>query len=152
MADLPSRLRRRQLDDAAKRFPQVAGRPRVGWIRVTREALGMSQAQLAERAGVSRATVQKLELAETRRRITLASLDRMAAALGCEVAMTLVPVGGSHEVVRVQQAHAKAEATLEPVMHSMMLEGQAMSPENRALIKEELVETLLRGNPRKLWR
>ncbi len=79
MTDRLSKLKRRQLDESARRFPRGAASPRSGWVRAMREALGMSQAQLATRAGISRATVQKLELAEGRRRITLDSLDRLAA-------------------------------------------------------------------------
>src|SRR5262245_11910298 len=88
------------------------GHPRVGWLRATRQALGMSQAQLAARAGLSRATVQKLELAEADRRITLASFERLASALGCELALALRPIGGSLDAVRERAAMAKAEAML----------------------------------------
>ncbi len=64
MTDRFSKLKRRQLDESARRFPRDSASPRSGWVRAMREALGMSQAQLATRAGISRATVQKLELAE----------------------------------------------------------------------------------------
>ena len=112
MTDRFAKLKRRQLDDAARRFPVDSASPRSGWVRAMREALGMSQAQLATRAGISRATVQKLELAEGRRRITLDSLDRLAAALGCQVAIALVPHGGSLEGLREHAANAKAETLL----------------------------------------
>lgn len=152
MTETSSKLRRRLLDSAAQRFPQGSGRPRGGWVRVTRQAIGMSQAQLAERAGVSRATVQKLERAEAERRITLASLDRLAAALGCQVAVALVPVGGSHEVLRAREAHAKAEAQLDALVQTMRDEGETVAPESRADIRQELIAALLEGDPRKLWR
>lgn len=152
MPDTPSKLRRRLLEAAAKRFPQGSGRPRGGWVRVTRQAVGMSQAQLAARAGVSRATVQKLERAEADRRITLASLDRLAAALGCQVAVALVPVGGSHDVLRAREAHAKADAQVDALLQSMSEEGESVAPDSRADIKQELVQALLEGDPRKLWR
>jgi len=152
MTDRLSKLKRRQLDESARRFPRGATSPRSGWVRAMREALGMSQAQLASRAGVSRATVQKLELAEGRRRITLDSLDRLAAALGCQVAIALVPHGGSLEGLREQAANAKAEALLKSAVHSMNLEDQIVSPENQQGVKQDLVESLLSGSPRKLWR
>ena len=112
----------------------------------------MSQAQLAARAGVSRATVQKLEMAEAGRRITLDSLDRLAAALGCEVAVALVPRGGSLDALREREADMKAEAILKPTEHSMRLEDQGVSAANRKRVKQGVVESLLRGSPRKLWR
>lgn len=125
--------------------------PRGGWVRAIREALGMSQAQLAERAGISRVTVQKLELAEARRRITLDSLDRLATALGCHVAVALIPRGGSREELRERAASVKAEALLKPTEHSMKLEGQDVSLAARQRLKENLIESLLKGSPRKLW-
>ena len=112
----------------------------------------MSQAQLASRAGVSRATVQKLEQAEVSRRITLDSMDRIASALGCQVAIALVPHGGSLDALRERQADTMAETILRPTEHSMRLEGQGVSAANRQRVKQGLVESLLRGSPRKLWR
>lgn len=152
MTDRLSKLKRRQLDEAARRFPRIGSTPRSGWVRAMREALGMSQAQLATRAGISRATVQRLELAEGRRRITLDSLDRLAAALGCHVAINLVPHGGSLEVLREREANTKAEALMKSAVHSMNLEGQIVSPANQLVVKQDLVESLLSGSPRKLWR
>ena len=111
----------------------------------------MSQSQLAVRAGISRATVQKLELAEARRRITLGSLDRLAAALGCHVAVALVPRGGSLDEFREREASAKAEALLKPTEHSMKLESQAVSTAVHQRLKQNLVESMLKGSPRKLW-
>ena len=152
MTDRLSKLKGRQLDDAAGRFPQGSGSPRSGWVRAMRQALGMSQAQLAARVGISRATVQKLELAERSRRITLDSLDRLASALGCQVAIALVPQGGSLEALREQAANTKAEALLRSAVHSMNLEDQIVSPANQVGVKQDLVESLLSGSPRKLWR
>ena len=112
----------------------------------------MSQARLASRAGLSRATVQKLEQAEASRRITLDSMDRLAAALGCQVAIALIPHGGSLDALRDRQAELKAETLLRPTEHSMRLEGQDVSAANRQRVKQRLVESLLRGSSRKLWR
>lgn len=153
MTDRGSRLKRAQLGDTTRAFPHGGPNdmPRGGWVRAIRESIGMSQSQLAARAGVSRATVQKLELAEARRRITLDSLDRLAAALGCHVAVALVPRSGSLEEFREREASAKAETLLKPTEHSMKLEGQAVSTAARQRLKQNLVESLLKGSPRKLW-
>lgn len=118
--------------------------PRAGWVRTIREALGISQSQIAARAGVSRATVQQWERAEARRRITLHSLDRIAHAMGCQVALALVPKGGSLDDVRRRQAHKRAMAVVQ--------KGDAeLSPFEKKRV-ERLMEKLLRGSPRKLWR
>ena len=153
MSEQARRLKRNRLADQAQAFREFAGSaaPRRGWVRAIREALGMSQAQLARRAGISRGTIQKLERAEAGRRITLESLDRLAAALDCQLAVALVPHGGSLDALRERQADLKAEAILNPVEHSMKLEGQGVTAVNRERVKAGLKDSLLRGSPRRLW-
>jgi len=137
--------KRAELAGAARAFPRAkSGQiPRAGWVRAIRESLGISQSQLAARAGVSRATVQKLERAESHRRITLASLDRMAHAMGCQVALAIIPRSGSLEDIRRSQALARAEALL------ATREDPSLGHARR---RERLAAKLLRGSPRKLWR
>lgn len=53
-----------------------------------RTAAGWTQAELAARAGVSRATVARIERGEAT--VTLATLQRVAAALGQRVEVRLV--------------------------------------------------------------
>lgn len=124
--------------------------PRAGWLREIRDALGISQSQLGVRAGISRATVQQMERAEARRRITLASLDRLSQAMGCQVAFAIVPKSGTLQDVRARQALARAEVLLkeklEPSAHA------ALRPRELARRHERLAAKLLRGSRRKLWR
>ncbi|WP_053226064.1 helix-turn-helix domain-containing protein [Solirubrobacter soli] len=54
-------------------------------IRATREALGLSQAALADRLDVSPAYLNKLEAG--RGNPTIGSLARIATALGCRLAI-----------------------------------------------------------------
>jgi len=83
-------------------------------VRAIREALGMTQAQLGARAGISRQSVQYFERAETERRITRDSLDRLARAMGCRVVFALVPDGGTLDDLRERRADAVAEGLLQP--------------------------------------
>lgn len=53
-----------------------------------RTALGWTQAELAARAGVARATVARIERGEAG--VTLATLQRVAAALGQRLEVRLV--------------------------------------------------------------
>jgi predicted DNA-binding mobile mystery protein A len=123
--------------------------PRAGWVREIRTALGLSQSQLAARAGVSRATVQQMERAEAQRRITLASLDKLAQAMGCQVALAIVPKGGTLEDVRRRQAAAKAETILHEKTRNNKTPPRPADLERR---KQQLVTKLLRGSRRRLWR
>jgi len=123
--------------------------PKTGWVREIRDALGISQSQLAARAGISRATVQQMERAEGRRRITLASLDRLAQAMGCQVAFAILPKGGSLQDVRARQALARAEALLKEKMKASP--DATVRPRELERRKERLAAKLLRGSRRKLW-
>ena len=97
MIDSNKKLKRMQLSDALQAYPspEAASPPRGGWVRAIREALGMTQAQLGARAGISRQSVQDFERAEADRRITLESLDKLARAMGCRLVYALVPENGS---------------------------------------------------------
>ena len=129
---------RRELD---RRFAAADGsaleaRPHAGWIRAIRAALGMTQAALAERLGVSRPAVNKLERAERAGHITLAKLDEVAAALGCHVVYALVPNTSLEDTVRLQ-ARAVAASELGYVARTMELEAQAIDDlENEALERQ----------------
>jgi predicted DNA-binding mobile mystery protein A len=142
---------RAEIASESRAFPRMkdAAVPRTGWVREIRTALGLSQSQLARRAGVSRATVQQMERAEAQRRITLASLDRLAAAMGCRVALAIVPKGGTLEDVRRRQANTKAEAILEEKTRDNKRPPRPADLERR---KQQLVTKLLRGSRRRLWR
>lgn len=154
MSESKRTLHRTQLNDALGKYhPAVnAAVPRGGWAKSIREALGMTHAQVAARLKVSRQSVQDLEQAEAKRRITVESLDRLAAAMGCRVVYALVPEGGSLDAVREHQARAVAEKLLSASDHSMRLEGQGVSKGERHRQLEQLVDSLLRGSPRKLWK
>ena len=142
---------RAQLAKSSKAFPRMKSEavPRAGWVREIRTALGLSQSQLAARAGVSRATVQQMERAEAQRRITLASLDKLAHAMGCQVALAIVPKGGTLEDVRRAQAAAKAEVILHEKTRNNKTPPRPADLERR---KQQLVTKLLRGSRRRLWK
>jgi predicted DNA-binding mobile mystery protein A len=83
---------RRLLDERLARHLDLLGPPPGGgWVRAIREALGMSQFELGERAGVSQPRVAQIEHAEVEGTIELATLGRAAAALGCSLSYAIVP-------------------------------------------------------------
>src|SRR5687768_8268413 len=118
-------------------------------VREIRMALGLSQSQLAARAGVSRATVQQMERAEAQRRITLASLDKLAHAMGCQVALAIMPKGGTLEDVRRSQAAAKADVLLHEKTKDNKRPPRPVDLERR---RQQLITRLLRGSRRRLWK
>lgn len=145
-------VQRAEIASDTRAFPRMKPQaiPKAGWVRAIREALGISQSQIAARAGVSRATVQQWERAEARRRITLRSLDRVADAMGCRVALAIVPKGGSLEDVRRRQALVRAEQLLKEKRQAALKEE--LPPRELERRRERLAAKLLRGSRRKLWR
>lgn len=126
--------------------PTVA--PRSGWIRAVREALGMSTRELAERVGVTKARISQIERGERERTVTLATLDRVAAGLGCRVEYVLVPERPLAEMVRAQARH-RAEMFVAIIDHTMALEDQQPSAEWLDRRVDEETERLV--DSRGLW-
>ncbi|MBK5105582.1 MAG: mobile mystery protein A [Burkholderiales bacterium] len=153
MTEKSATLQRLQLTDALGEFPSSrSSPPGGGWVRAIREALGMTQAQLAARLDISRQSLQGLERAEANRRITLDSLDRLAKAMDCRLVYALVPEEGSLDDVRARRAQEVANEMLKSTEHSMKLEAQGVPGRESKRQRKLLVDSLLRGSPRKLWR
>ena len=104
-----------------------ARRPARGWLRAVREAIGLGQEQVAKVLGVKRQSYAQLEKAEARGAITLASLQRAAEAIGCELVYYLVPQEPlSRTYHDLAQRHDSEFKHLQATEHSMALEGQAV--------------------------
>jgi len=148
-----TKLKLEQTEELLRPFRRLsrAQSPRGGWVRAIREALGMSGAQLAARLSVTRQTIKDLEHSEATGRITLDSLNKLAAALGCRVVYGLVPQKPLEEMQR-DRAREIAESLLKPVSQSMKLEAQAIGERDEQRQRERLIEGLMQGNPKKLWR
>lgn len=123
---MPDRRRARAALDAAvaPHRTHPTPRPVAGWVRAVRDALGMSTRDLAARMGVASSSwVSELERNEAAGTVTLATLERAAAALGCRLEYVLVPVEPLEEVVRTR-ARDVARRELSDVEHTMALEAQ----------------------------
>jgi predicted DNA-binding mobile mystery protein A len=120
-------LRLRQLDRslAAFRAARATSRPRKGWIRALRQALGISSGELARRLGTSRQLPLQMEKAEAEDRITLKSLRAAANALDCDLVYALVPRADTMQELIEGRARADAQKHVIGVEHSMALENQA---------------------------
>ena len=125
-------------------------RPRAGWLRAIREALGMTVRQFAKKAGVAPSTAQAAERAEAKGDISLSTLARYADALGCELHYVLVPRKPLVQVVE-QRAEDIARVEIAAVHHSMALEDQATSQEQVERQVAELRRKLLEGPRSRLW-
>jgi len=142
-----------QLD---RRFAQMrpwmalTARPSRGWVRAIRDALGMTTGQMAKRMGVAQPRISELEKAEIHGSITLGSMERAAAALGCRLVYVLIPEKPLRET-RKDRAQAIAERQLSAVEQTMRLEAQEVTDRtDRQATLNSQVEKLLQ-RPARLW-
>ena len=146
-------LRLEQLDRALVPYRNLIGlaRPKLGWVRAIREALGMSSPQLAKRLRIKAAqSVEDMQKDEASGAITLQTLKRIADALNCELVYALVPRKSLHDTLR-DQATEISRSQLARVSHSMELEEQGVSSQSELSALNRRVDRLLAGNPKKLW-
>jgi predicted DNA-binding mobile mystery protein A len=81
----------------------------AGWLRAIRQAVGVRVEEAAERQGVCRWEVFRLEKAEQTGRIRLESLRRAAEAMDCELVYALVPRKGTLETMAAGQKAAREQ-------------------------------------------
>jgi predicted DNA-binding mobile mystery protein A len=146
------KLRVRQLDEALSPFQPLRQRkpPRGGWARAVREALGMSQRQLAERMGVSKTAAQSAEKNEARGKIRLDSLTALAEGLDCELVYALLPRQSIQHTLE-KHAEERAGRIVYRVSSSMELEEQGVPDEEKQRQIEDLAAGLLRERPKNFW-
>lgn len=151
-SDRFQQLQFQQMDAALAvwRGAQLPARPPTGWARTVRETLGIPAVAQAKQLGITTSGLQKLELAEANQVITLASLRKLAEALGCELQYALVPRQSLAQQLQ-ERAQLVAAQQLAPVAHTMALEDQAVQGPARKLQRDLLAQELLAGPRRKLW-
>ena len=146
-------LKLRQLDVTLSRWraADLPSRPPSGWLKVIREALGMTATYQAKMLGVTTSTVTRLETSEADDTISLGTLRRAAEALGCELQYALVPKKTLADTLDAR-ATALACRQMAAISHTMALEAQATSRETVEAQTRALAESLLKGSRRALWR
>jgi predicted DNA-binding mobile mystery protein A len=139
----------RQLDDilAAVHLPS---RPRIGWIASVRQALGMSKTQLAKRIDITRPSLDELESNELKETITLASMRKIADALGCDVHYILVPRKPLEQMI-AERAMKKASTKLGRVNQSQALEASALEAASLSGAVVDLAKEYEVNRPADLW-
>jgi len=139
----------RQLDDilAAVHLPL---RPRIGWIASVRQALGMSKTQLAKRVDITRPSLDELESNELKETITLASMRKVADALGCDVQYVLVPRKPLEQMI-AERAKKKASTKLGRVNQSQALEASALDAASLSGAVVDLAKEFEVNRPADLW-
>jgi len=147
-------LKLTQLDEQLRPWTRLPTKspPQSGWVQTIRKALGMTTKQLGARIGMAQPNVTKLEKAEQRDAVTLATLRRAAGGLDCDLVYAFVPRNGNLEEAVRRRAQAVAERELGRVSHSMELESQGVAEKHQKVQRRQLVDRLLRQPWRHLWR
>jgi predicted DNA-binding mobile mystery protein A len=124
--------------------------PRHGdWIRIIRNALRMSQAELAQRAGVNQANLAHIEKGKTDPR--LSTLTKIFDALSCNVLVEPRPRRPLNEVLRAKARGIAAER-LRQSMGTMALENQAPDAEVFKALLEQRTDEILSRKREHIWR
>lgn len=149
---MQNQLARKHLDGrlAALRGAGISARPRSGWIRALRDALGITSSELGRRMGTVQSVVTRFEQGEIDDSITLRSLRAVGEALNCELVYALVPRKPLDQIL-YDQARIVAERQLARTSHNMALENQALLDDDQKSERDRLIATLL-DDPRSIWR
>ncbi|MDR1123171.1 MAG: mobile mystery protein A [Elusimicrobiota bacterium] len=141
------KIMRRALDKKMESFRNVLPFeiPSQGWIRTVREALGMTTAQLARRAGVSQARIVYLEKNENNLKVS--TLNKIAGALNCAFVYCLIPESRIESIVE-KQAQKKALELMQKTNRNMAMEDQ-LSDIDETL--GDLTNKLLDKNISRIW-
>jgi len=108
-------------------LPDKVTAPRLGWIKTIRQNLGLSTLKLAERLGIERSVVSRMEKRESQKRVTLETLEKAAQAMECQLIYFIVPQNeSSFENLLDRKSLEAAKKLFQRVNHSAELENQAV--------------------------
>lgn len=143
------KLIREQLDKKLKN-QFSAFHSELGWIKSIREALGMSTQQLAKRVGIDQSRISRLENAEMEGDLKLSSLKKVADGLNMQFVYGFVPRNSLEDMV-LEQARKVAQQRMVRVNHTMRLEDQELTNDEKENSFNDLVQKILIENPRDFW-
>lgn len=141
------KLQRRALDRRFKGLRKLLSleRPRQGWIRTIREALGMTTTQLAKRMGVTQPRIVYIEKNESN--LKLSTLESVAKALNCRLVYALIPDESLVNTV-YNKTKEKAITILKDVNANMALEDQHTNPKE---FLDVCIQEIVNDKPSCIW-
>jgi predicted DNA-binding mobile mystery protein A len=118
------------------------------WIRILRDSLRMTQAELASRAKITQPHLVGIESGKTDPQIS--TLKRIFQALSCDLVIEPRPNKPIKELLR-GRARSIALKRLKQSMGTMALEKQAPEPEVFKHLLEKSTDDILADRREKLW-
>ena len=149
---ISKRLIREQLEETLDKLKVLRrfNPPPFGWIKAIRSGLNMSGRQLANRIGVSKQSVSRMEQDEVTGSITIKTMRKVAEGLDCVFVYGFVPRTSLEETVR-NKSEQVARERMKRIDRTMSLEEQQIKEENlEKLIKEDVIK-MVEKMPRTLW-
>ncbi len=119
------------------------------WIRIVRNALRMTQAELAQRAGVSQPHLAGIEKGKINPQ--LSTLKKIFNAMSCDVVVEPRPRKPLYEILQ-GKARSVALKRLKQSMGTMALEGQAPEADVFRKLLEKRTDEILNDSREHLWR
>ena len=147
------KLIREQLDSKLSTLKEFAvqGLTSIGWIKTIREALGMTSSNLASRVGVNQSRIIHMEKAESDGYIKISTMKKIADALDMDFVYGFVPRTSLNEMVR-EQAKKIALQKMERLDHTMRLEMQELSTEEKGKALQDMIDRILIDRPKGFWK
>jgi predicted DNA-binding mobile mystery protein A len=107
-------------------------KPARGWLRAVREAIGLTQGEVALKIAVKRQSYAQFEVAEEIGSISLASMRRAAEAMDCELVCYIIPRPSvARSYAELAQIHDPAAKHLKATEQSMALKGTVVHEDGR---------------------
>lgn len=149
---ISKKLIREQLDETLEKLKVLRfyNPPPFGWIKAIRNGLGMSGRQLANRIGVSKQNISRLEQDELAGAITLKTLRKVAEGLDCVLVYGFVPRTSLENTV-LKRSEEVSRMRISRVDRTMTLEKQNISRDKIDKIVDDDVKTMVEKMPRYLW-
>ena len=119
------------------------------WIRLLRNFLRMTQAELAKRANITQANLAAIESGKADPRVS--TLQQIYKGLSCHLSVEPRPQKSLDAILR-GRARAIAFKRLKKTMGTMALEDQAPGKEIFKKLLEKRTDDILRDPREKLWR
>lgn len=129
--------------------PGASDRSAGDWIRILRNYLRMTQAELAKRANITQANLGAIESGRVDPQ--LSTLRRIYQGLSCNLSVEPRPQKPLGEVLR-GRARAIALRRLKHTMGTMALEDQAPDKETFRQLLEKRTDEILSDRRERLWR
>jgi len=132
----------------ALKFNDLVSKPPIGWIKLIREAIGMSSKALAKKLNISTSTMSETERAEIDEAISLKKLRKVAEELNCDLVYYFLPRVEISKMIEDRAQHLAKKKLLQLKGH-MDLEDQSVSEKFIEQKTRELINELKYN--KKLW-